>query len=144
MKDISEALHDAEAFDRELVSGLQRAVTHSVTVGTQKARTEHSWQDRTYATRDSIEPSVTDSAKGATGEITAGENAARLNDGTKPHRIEAVRAKFLRFSLGGQTMFRKGVNHPGTKADHFLDRAADIAEEALDEGVDTAVDKALG
>jgi large subunit ribosomal protein L7/L12 len=70
VKDISQAIPDAEAFDRALVGGLQRAVTHTVTVATQKARSEHRWQDRTYATRESIEPSVDDTAKGATGEIT--------------------------------------------------------------------------
>jgi hypothetical protein len=144
MKDLSEAVADAEAFDRELVGELRRAVGHTVTVVTQKARSEHGWQDRTGATRESIQPSVDDNAKGASGTVTAGENAVRLNDGTRPHRIEAVRGNALRFSVGGQTLFRRGVNHPGTKPDHFLDRAADAAEEELPRAVEAAVDKALG
>ena len=144
MKDISQAVPDAEAFDRALVAGLQRAVGHTVTVATQKARSEHRWQDRTGATRASIEPSVDDTAKGASGEITAGANAARLNDGTAPHVIEARNAQALRFSVGGQTRFARRVNHPGTKPDPFLDAAADAAGEELVSGVEAAIDAALG
>lgn len=163
MKDISQAIPDAEAFDRALVGGLQRAVTHTVTVATQKARSEHRWQDRTYATRESIEPSVDDTAKGATGEITAGANAVRLNDGTAPHEITAgdrkvsggrdasgrfqkssSRPGMLRFSIGGQVIFRRSVHHPGTKPDPFLDAAADAAGEELMSGVEAAIDAALG
>ena len=144
MKDISQAVPDAEAFDRALVAGLQRAVGHTVTVTTQKARSEHRWQDRTYATRNSIEPSVDDTAKGASGEITAGANAARLNDGTAPHVIEARNAQALRFSVGGQTRFARRVNHPGTKPDPFLDAAADAAGEELALAVEHAIDEALG
>lgn len=143
MKDISEAVGDAEEIDREIVAGLQRAVGHTVTVTTQKARSEHGWRDRTGATRESITGEVNDTATGASGEVTAGENAARLNDGTRPHTITAVRAKVLRFAMGGQAMFRRSVNHPGTKPDPFLDRAADAAEEALEQGVEAALDKAL-
>ncbi len=144
MKDISQAVPDAEAFDRALVAGLQRAVGHTVAVATQKARSEHRWQDRTGATRASIEPSVDDTAKGASGEITAGANAARLNDGTAPHVIEARNAQALRFSVGGQTRFARRVNHPGTKPDPFLDAAADAAGEELVSGVEAAIDAALG
>lgn len=163
MKDISQAVPDAEAFDRALVAGLQRAVGHTVAVATQKARSEHRWQDRTGATRASIEPSVDDTAKGASGEITAGANAARLNDGTAPHDITAgdrkvsggrdasgrfqkgsSRPGMLRFSIGGQVMFRRSVHHPGTKPDPFLDAAADAAGEELALAVEHAIDEALG
>ena len=144
MKDISQAVPDAEAFDRALVAGLQRAVGHTVTVATQKARSEHRWQDRTGATRASIEPSVDDTAKGASGEITAGANAARRNAGPAPHVIEARNAQARRFSVGGQTRFARRVNHPGTKPDPFLDAAADAAGEELVSGVEAAIDAALG
>lgn len=61
--------------------------------------------------------------------------------GTRPHRIEARNAKALAFPAGGSNrlntftvngrirsgvtnlrdvVFRRGVNHPGTKATHFL------------------------
>lgn len=45
--------------------------------------------------------------------------------GTKPHVIRARRAKFLRFYWPkvGRVVFFKKVNHPGTKANRFLERA---------------------
>lgn len=33
---------------------------------------------------------------------------------TKPHVIDARRAKVLRFQMGGETVFRRKVNHPGS------------------------------
>jgi len=165
MKDISEAIGDAEGVDAEIIIGLREAVQHSVIVGTQKARNEHGWQDRTGTTRESIQGRVRDkSAKGAVGTIIAGTNAARMNDGTAPHIIrpkmgarvegplkegQSRRSRgrgrhVLAFTIGGRTVFAHEVHHPGTKADHFLDRAADAAGEALEQGVETAIDKALG
>lgn len=180
MKDISEALHDAEEFDRELVNGLQRAVGHAVTVGTMKARTEHAWHDQTYATRDSIRGEVRDTKKGAVGKFgpadtKGGENAVRLATGTPPHVIRPKAAagfvgpllpgqgrrsrgrntagqfsggqgaaRALAFQMGGTTVFARSVNHPGTKPDPYLDKAAAAAGEALEQGVEAAIDKALG
>lgn len=163
MKDISQAVPDAERFDADLTAGLRKAVQHVVITTTQKARSEHRWQDRTGATRESIVGQVTDSGKGASGQIDVGENAARLATGTPPHVITAgdrkvaggrdasgrflkgtTRSGFLRFSVGGQVMFRRSVNHPGTKPDPFLDAAADAAGEELDRAVDAAIDAALG
>jgi hypothetical protein len=41
----------------------------------------------------------------------------------------------LRFSIGGQVIFRRSVHHPGTKPDPFLER--------LRRGFGTASDSAL-
>ncbi|MFG2404283.1 hypothetical protein ACGFR8_08065 [Streptomyces brevispora] len=43
--------------------------------------------------------------------------------GTRPHAIRARRGKALRFTVGGRTLFRKAVWHPGTKANDFLAKA---------------------
>jgi hypothetical protein len=43
-----------------------------------------------------------------------------LEDGTKPHDIRPVRAKALRFSVGGDIRFAKVVHHPGTKPMPFM------------------------
>ncbi|MEW2127109.1 HK97 gp10 family phage protein [Streptomyces sp. NPDC007259] len=49
--------------------------------------------------------------------------APYVNDGTRPHVIRPKRAKALRFNVGGRTVFAAVVNHPGTRANPFLDRA---------------------
>jgi len=44
-------------------------------------------------------------------------------EGTDPHEITSVRAKVLRFILGGEVLFRKGVQHPGTEPSDFVYRS---------------------
>ncbi len=58
--------------------------------------------------------------------------AVYMNDGTKPHVIAARRVRFLRFQgASGATIFRRSVNHPGTKATHFFDEANKLAFESM-------------
>jgi len=40
--------------------------------------------------------------------------------GTPPHIIRPVRARALRFTVGGRVVFARIVHHPGTKANDFL------------------------
>ena len=51
------------------------------------------------------------------------EYAAMVNDGTRPHVIRSRTKQVLRFQVGGRVVFARVVNHPGTKARPFLDRA---------------------
>lgn len=51
------------------------------------------------------------------------EYAAFVNDGTRPHTIRPRTKQVLRFQVGGRVVFAKVVNHPGTRANPFLDRA---------------------
>jgi hypothetical protein len=45
-------------------------------------------------------------------------------DGTQPHVIRAVRARYLHWvDAGGQDRFAKQVNHPGTRPNRFPQRA---------------------
>jgi hypothetical protein len=46
--------------------------------------------------------------------------APHVELGTKPHVIEAKNAKALAFKIGGQLIFAKKVNHPGTEPHPFL------------------------
>ncbi len=43
--------------------------------------------------------------------------------GTKPHEIRAKPGKTLAFTVGGQQIFTKVVQHPGTKAQPFVQEA---------------------
>lgn len=62
------------------------------------------------------------------------EYAAAVNDGTRPHKITAKNAQALRFRWNGKTVIVKSVQHPGTKAKPFLDRA--LAEVSRTRGYD--------
>lgn len=55
-------------------------------------------------------------------EATA-DYAAAVHEGSKPHVIRARNAQFLRFEIYGRVIFRKSVNHPGTRARPFLRNA---------------------
>lgn len=60
--------------------------------------------------------------------ITSTHHAtAYVINGTRPHLIRPVRARALRFTVGGRVVFAKLVNHPGTQADDFLNKALPTA-----------------
>lgn len=50
--------------------------------------------------------------------------------GTKAHAIVAVKARALRFVMGGQIYFRKSVQHPGFAARPFM--STSLTENAAD------------
>lgn len=43
--------------------------------------------------------------------------------GTRPHVIRPVRARALRFEMGGRTVYARVVMHPGTQPNRFLQEA---------------------
>lgn len=68
-------------------------------------------------------------------------HAGFINDGTRPHPIVARRAKFLRFQMNGQTMFRRSVNHPGTRARPFVALAQAAGQMAMRASAQTNLDR---
>jgi len=50
--------------------------------------------------------------------------AAAVHEGSRPHVIRPRTKQYLRFDVGGRTVFAKMVRHPGTKARPFLRNAA--------------------
>lgn len=49
--------------------------------------------------------------------------ALYVTGGTRPHVIRPVRARALRFTVGGQVVYARLVHHPGTKPNDFLRQA---------------------
>lgn len=43
--------------------------------------------------------------------------------GTRPHIIRPVRARALRFTVGGRVVYATVVHHPGTRSNNFLREA---------------------
>lgn len=65
-----------------------------------------------------------------------------LENGTSPHLIEPVNAKMLHFVIGGQDIFAKRVNHPGTKAQPHFKPALDKNRRTYKENIRRAVKEA--
>lgn len=66
-------------------------------------------------------------------------------DGTRAHRIVARNARVLRFTTsGGQTLFRRAVNHPGTKPNPFAREAVEAVLPAVRATFDTVMREAMG
>lgn len=53
--------------------------------------------------------------------------AAPIELGSRPHRIVARNARVLRFYTKNGVVFRRAVNHPGTKPYWFMRKATDVA-----------------
>ena len=63
--------------------------------------------------------------------------------GTKPHKITAKNGKALAFKMNGQNVVVRSVNHPGTRAQPFVQPAFDAWVESLGEMVAEANVKKL-
>lgn len=59
------------------------------------------------------------------------EYAAFVEFGTKPHVIEAKNKKALAFSMGGNKVIVKRVNHPGTRAQPYVRPAFEAWVDSL-------------
>lgn len=59
--------------------------------------------------------------------------AVWLDEGTEPHEIKAKNAKALRFEIGGQVLFRRRVNHLGTKPTHFWTNGVESGVREVDQ-----------
>jgi len=61
---------------------------------------------------------------GALEVVVATDYASFVRDGTNPHVIEArPPRRALRFEVGGQVVFRRRVNHPGTNPNPWYNNA---------------------
>ncbi len=112
-----------------LQSGSRQALGQSVALALQHARETTLFKDQSGALRRSI-------VRGGRGtwnhfiKATA-KHAAYVEYGTRPHTIEARRARALRFVQAGKVRFARSVRHPGTKPTHFMQRARDFGERTL-------------
>lgn len=79
---------------------------------------------RSGDTRDSIMVVKSFSWRGPQWRVVVNDPVGQyLELGTRAHKIRARNAKVLRFEIGGRVIYAKEVNHPGTKATHFLANA---------------------
>jgi hypothetical protein len=63
--------------------------------------------------------------------------------GTKPHQIMAVKARALRFVMGGKVYFRKSVQHPGFAARPFMTTSLTENAEKIQTDLQTALNEEI-
>lgn len=133
------------AVSATLAEGIRTAVFHAVTEGADEARRVHQYKDRTGNLTKSIYGRLDSYDRhGAEGTIGARASyASFVENGTRPHRIEASNASALRWqSEDGAVHFARAVNHPGTKPHPFAGPALLKAERVLEAGIAVAVARA--
>lgn len=110
-----------------------RAMATGVSAAEQHAKSTSLFKDRRPKTRSTIRGE----ASGTTGKLRAGGAVHFLENGTRPHVIEARPGKILSFVQNGVRRFAKRVYHPGTKPRPFMRQAGRhwelVAGHALEE-----------
>lgn len=86
--------------------------------------------------RQSISSRMTGTASGVV-EVNA-SYALFVHEGTRPHTIRVQNRRVLANKRTGQ-IFGRTVNHPGTRANPFLQRAVDESEKDIDDYFISAV-----
>lgn len=141
--DASDLIAKAEQLDRDVKSALVSAVKDSSEAGALEAKIRAPRRTGHLAEEIYAQHASAVSGDAVVGSITAeADYAEAVSKGTMPHVIEARRGGSLRFSAGGSVVFRKRVNHPGTKPNPFMQdgeaRAASELNSSLNSGVDEA------
>lgn len=55
-----------------------------------------------------------------------------ITGGTRPHTITTRQAQALRFEAGGEVIYRRLVNHPGTRPNPFIARTLNAMQGEMD------------
>lgn len=129
--------------DREMAVVLRDSVKNACDEGAQEARDTHQYKDRSGALTASIDSRLLASgADVAMGEMTAkAPYASHVEGGTVPHVILPKNGRYLKFNIGGRTIFATKVNHPGTKPFPFMGQAYLKAERVLRRDLESGVQR---
>lgn len=120
------------AFLKELDAVVKRQVRTATVSAQRDAAKTNKFESRTGKTKASVKRDIALTARGYRGRIRSVRKVARyMEKGTRPHVIRAKRSRVLRFHSGGALVFRRSVNHPGTKPTWFMRDAAERAYARL-------------
>ena len=112
-----------------LLRATWRVVDAALAAAEASKRATTMWSDRTGETRGSIRARV--SGNGLSARVSVAGAAKFLEGGTRPHVIRAKNTQALRFMVQGVVVFRRSVNHPGTKPRPFVAEARERAVQML-------------
>jgi hypothetical protein len=123
----------------EVAAGLALRAAMEATEKTAKSSTD--FRDRSGDTRQSIHTRAL-GFDAHQGFVEAGGAMHFLEWGTGPHAI-AAHGKVLRFTVGGNVMFRRSVQHPGVHERPIMRKARDVGAQTLLYAVDHYVGHAI-
>ena len=130
--------------DPALIAGARNVMVEAaLEVVAAEAKSQAPGQGRKYIS------SFLDRSTGV-GIVKAGFPLTFQITGTRPHAVAARRGgqggrrAALRFTAGGETLFRASVSHPGVRANPFLAQAARAADAPAGHAADAALQKVLG
>lgn len=131
--DLSEFHRSVEQTEREMRTQIARGVNEAAEAGRDEAKRVGAWTDRTRRLRNGIAAVPAHGrGDGAESEILSPTPySAIIEGGSRAHEIWARRKTFLRFVVGGQVIFARKVNHPGTRPYPFMGPAAIKADAVL-------------
>jgi hypothetical protein len=120
---------EGRAFERDALRTLSAAVATAL----RHARTSKLFKDKTTELRRTLTKGQTSTWRWF---IRApAKHALYVEHDTKAHRITARKASVLRFVQNGRVRFAHSVWHPGTTGTHFMAKAGEAGERALERGL---------
>jgi hypothetical protein len=142
-KGVTDALGKVPAV---LVSEINRAVKESYVSIQRDARKNHNFKTRSSNLIKSVSidfKSIREPSRGVYLDTGKAKYGPMVHEGTKPHKITPKNKKKLRWANGGKFTFAKSVNHPGTKPDQFVYKAANDNQTKIITAISTAIDTAF-
>ena len=142
------ATFDADDFRRKLLdlsasirNAAHQALAASVHAAHDSAKTSTLFRD---GPEQVLRKSLVEEIGGLKGKLSATAKHARfVESGTQPHVIQGRRGGYLRFTVNGETIFRRRVMHPGTAERPFMAEAARVGQQSLDYGLEYFTDAAI-
>lgn len=135
--DVDATIRSLEQTERAVIAAAGHALEAGVEASTRAAKGTVLWRDKSGETRGSVRGE----AQATRGFVRAGGAAKFLENGTRAHEIHG--RPFLRFVVNGQVLFRRMVNHPGTRPRPFMFEARNIGETAAHFAAERLVNLAL-
>lgn len=140
--DGSDCLRDLRTVERRILDVPRVQLNEVARVAYRSAKSTTLFKDRTGELRGTLD--IVDKGAYWKRVIARARHGRFIEEGTKPHVILPRTARFLKFFVGGRTVYARKVNHPGTAKRPFMWTAAQAGAQAMriliDEGIAKAID----
>lgn len=139
--DVAAFIADLKRIERDITAGARQALGQTAALAVEIAKSTTAFKDQTGKLRASIHRGQKSTWHHFVKASTP--YAKFVEEGTRPHPIEARRKAALRFVQAGTLRFAKRVQHPGTKATHFMQKAQEAAGRELVRMLEEAIRRAV-